>query len=90
MKRKKDKNLKVFATDLRRWCYCPRQWWYHRVLGRRIKVTKAMKQGLQHHKRVGEKIEEIAREQKQFRFNFIAGGIICLVLLLLYLASLPS
>lgn len=85
MKRKKTK--KIYATDISRWCYCPRQWWYFETTGRKPKATTEMQAGLQHHFDEGRKVSAVRKAQTQFTSTIVIGGFTCLVLFLLWLSS---
>lgn len=75
---------KISATDLKQWCFCPRQWYFYKSTGRKPKFNRALKRGIDYHRIKGEAVDSVIKAQSNLKFFLKAGGSICLLLLLLY------
>lgn len=73
------KNIR--ASEIRQWCFCPRQWYLLRTTGRRV-VTAATKRGVDFHLKESRKVEAVQKMQLAFVAYLIIGGIVCCILLL--------
>lgn len=77
-------NLKISATDLKQWSFCPRQWYFYKTTGKRPKFSKAIKRGLDYHRVKGEAVDSVIKAQSNLMFFLKAGGSICLLSVLFY------
>ncbi len=77
-------NLKISATDLKQWSFCPRQWYFYKTTGRKPKFNRAIKRGLDYHRAKGEAVDSVIKAQRYLVFFLKTGGSICLLLVLLY------
>lgn len=67
-------DLKISATDLKQWCFCPRQWYFYKTTGRRPKFNKAIKRGLDYHRVKGEAVDSVIKAQSNLKFFLKAGA----------------
>ena len=77
-------DLKISATDLQQWCFCPHQWYFYKSTGRKPKFNRAVKRGIDYHRIKGEAVDSVIKAQRNLMFFLKAGGSICLLSLLLY------
>ena len=78
---KRSKNIN--ASEIRQWCFCPRQWYLLRTTGRKV-VTFATKRGVDFHLKESRKVEAVKRMQLALGTTLIIGGIVCCILFLSY------
>jgi hypothetical protein len=76
------KNKKTIkASEFSMWEYCPRQWYLHKTIGRRINDSFSRK-GLESHNIQSQAVKAVQKEQSTFitATTVTIGGIICLYL----------
>ncbi len=80
-KRKKENQIqmKLRASDFKAWGFCPKQWWFQRITGKKPS-GKEVAHGIETHRTIAEKVEGVRKLQSVF----IIGVVIWLLILLSY------
>lgn len=76
--------INVISTELKQWGFCPRQWYYFRLTGRKP-WNAAIKRGLEYHHEKSVAVKYIKLIQNLVVVAGIGGGVLCLYLLLVLL-----
>ncbi len=69
------------SSEFKQWDYCPRQWYLRRTLGKKHGTSAAARRGIDHHQKISKGVKEVQFAQGLFKAALIAGGVICLLLL---------
>ncbi len=72
----------INASEIKRWDYCPRQWYLQRTRGKRIVQNNASKRGLVYHQQQAGPVRQAQKTQSCIRKYAIIGGVACLFWLL--------
>jgi len=68
----------IRASEIRQWCFCPRQWYLFRTTGRKV-MTAASMRGIDFHLKESHKVEAVQRTQWFFTATLIMGGVACII-----------
>ena len=81
----KQRSSYINSAELRQWGFCPRQWYYYRVTGKRPAYSSGMKRGIEYHERKAHHVSSIIQTQKALGLVLKTGGLVCLFYLCFYL-----
>lgn len=68
----------IGAYEVRQWCFCPRQWYLFRTMGR-IKRASNSRKGMEFHRSASRPIKAIQKTQSMIVTAIVMGGIVCLI-----------
>ena len=75
----------INASEIKRWDYCPRQWYLQRTGGRKIKQSNAAQRGVVYHQQQAEPVRKAQKTQSCITKYAAIGGMACLFWLLSHL-----